>query len=43
MPVRFTEIELAVETIDATHGKQVVAALREAAYRINVVPLDIDP
>ncbi len=40
VPVRFTEVELAVETMDPEHGERVLAAMREAGYRVGVVPLD---
>lgn len=40
-PVRSTEVELAVETMDSTHAEQVVAALIGAGYRVAVVPLDV--
>jgi hypothetical protein len=40
VPVRSTEVELAVETMDPEHGGRVLAALRETGYRVSVVPLD---
>ena len=43
VPVRFTEVELAVETMDPEHGERVLAALRETGYRVGVVPLDAAP
>ena len=43
VPVRFTEVELAVETMDPEHGERVLAALREMGYRVGVVPLDAAP
>ncbi|HTI33637.1 MAG TPA: threonine ammonia-lyase [Miltoncostaea sp.] len=43
VPVRFTEVELAVETMDADHGVRVLPALRDGGYRVDVVPLDVAP
>ncbi|MGE0026057.1 MAG: threonine ammonia-lyase [Thermoleophilia bacterium] len=41
--VRFTEVELAVETMDQAHGERVLAALRKTGYRVDVVPVDVVP
>jgi threonine dehydratase len=40
VPIRSTEVELAVETLDRAHASRVVERLRAAGYRVNVVPLD---
>jgi threonine dehydratase len=42
-PIRSTEVELAVETMDREHGDTVVHALEDNGYRVAVVPLDIEP
>lgn len=42
-PIRTTEVELAVETMDRAHGESVVAELEQHGYRVQVVPLDIEP
>jgi threonine dehydratase len=42
-PVRTTEVELSVETMDRAHAERVVAAIQAAAYRVVVVPLDPEP
>jgi len=38
-PVKTTEVELAVETTDADHARQVVAAIEAAGYQVAVVPV----
>ena len=38
-PVKTTEVELAVETTDARHAREVVAALEMAGYPVTVVPV----
>jgi threonine dehydratase len=43
VPVRSTEVELAVETMGPEHGERVLAALRASGYRVDVVPLDAVP
>jgi threonine dehydratase len=40
IPIRSAEVELAVETLDREHGDRLVAELRDAGYRVGVVPLD---
>src|SRR4051812_28862791 len=42
-PIRTTEVELAVETMDRAHGDTLVQALEANGYRVAVVPLDIEP
>ena len=39
-PIRTTEVELAVETMDGEHGAALVRSLEEHGYRVAVVPLD---
>jgi threonine dehydratase len=39
-PIRSTEVELAVETMDRAHADSLVHALEEKGYRVAVVPLD---
>jgi hypothetical protein len=36
-PVKTTEVELAVETTDAQHARDVVASLEAAGYPVTVV------
>jgi threonine dehydratase len=40
-PIRSTSIELAIETMDSTHGELVIAALTNAGYDVEPVPLDV--
>jgi threonine dehydratase len=42
-PIRSTEVELAVETMDREHGDALVRALEDKGYRVAVVPLDSEP
>ncbi len=42
-PIRYTEIELAVETMDRAHAQEMVAGLCAAGYRAVVAPLDPPP
>ncbi|MEY2432379.1 MAG: threonine dehydratase [Acidimicrobiaceae bacterium] len=42
-PIRTTEVELAVETMDREHADRLVRALEEGGYRVAVVPLDTEP
>jgi threonine dehydratase len=42
-PIRTTEVELAVETMDREHGDALVKALEDKGYRVAVVPMDIEP
>ncbi|MCA1834232.1 MAG: threonine ammonia-lyase [Actinobacteria bacterium] len=39
-PIRSVDVDLAIETFDEEHRDVVVAAIREAGYRVLVVPLD---
>lgn len=39
-PIRSTEVELAVETMDRDHGATLVHALEDNGYRVAVVPLE---
>jgi threonine dehydratase len=39
-PIRTTEVELAVETMDRDHADALVRALEENGYRVAVVPLE---
>jgi threonine dehydratase len=39
-PIRKTEVELAVETMDRAHADAVLVALRATGYDVEVVPLD---
>jgi len=41
-PIRTTEVELAVETMDSAHARALVTALEQNGYRVAVVPLDPD-
>jgi threonine dehydratase len=43
MPIRSTEIELVVETLDQGHAAQLMDQLRAAGYRVALVPLDREP
>ncbi|MGH9184418.1 MAG: ACT domain-containing protein, partial [Acidimicrobiales bacterium] len=40
VPIRSTEIELAVETLDREHAGVLVEKIGAAGYRVHVVPLD---
>jgi threonine dehydratase len=42
-PIRSTEVELAVETMDRDHAETVVRALEDKGYRVAVVPMDTEP
>jgi threonine dehydratase len=42
-PIRSTEVELAVETMDREHGDTLVRALEDKGYRVAVVPMDTEP
>ena len=42
-PIRTTEVELAVETMDRDHAATLVRALEENGYRTAVVPLETEP
>ena len=42
-PIRSTEVELAVETMDRDHADVLVRALEDKGYRVAVVPLDSEP
>jgi len=42
-PIRSTEVELAVETMDRAHADTLVTALEDKGYRVAVVPLDEEP
>ena len=42
-PIRLTEVELTVETMDRAHGTAVVDALKAAGYRVALIPLDSQP
>jgi threonine dehydratase len=42
-PIRTTEIELAVETMDREHGDALVRSLEDNGYRVVVVPLETEP
>jgi threonine dehydratase len=39
-PIRTTEVELAVETMDRDHADALVRSLEENGYRVAVVPLE---
>ena len=43
MPIRSTEIELVVETLDQAHAAELMDKLRAAGYRVALVPLDREP
>jgi threonine dehydratase len=43
MPIRSTEIELVVETLDQGHAAELIDQLRAAGYRVALVPLDREP
>ena len=40
-PIRSTSIELAIETMDRTHADVVIAAVADAGYDVEPVPLDV--
>ena len=42
-PIRTTEVELAVETMDRDHADRLVRSLEENGYRVAVVPLETEP
>jgi threonine dehydratase len=42
-PIRSTEVELAVETMDREHADTLVRALEDHGYRVAVVPIDTEP
>jgi threonine dehydratase len=42
IPIRSTEVELVVETLDRAHGERLMEQLRAAGYRVSIVPLDHD-
>ena len=42
-PIRTTEVELAVETMDRDHAETLVRSLKENGYRVAVVPLETEP
>lgn len=42
-PIRTTEVELAVETMDREHADALVHALEEGRYRVAIVPLETEP
>jgi threonine dehydratase len=42
-PIRSTEVELAVETMDREHADALVRALEDKGYRVAVVPMDTEP
>jgi threonine dehydratase len=42
-PIRSTEVELAVETMDRAHADALVRALEDRGYRVAVAPLDSQP
>lgn len=42
-PIRSTEVELAVETMDREHADTLVRALEDNGYRVAVVPMDTEP
>jgi threonine dehydratase len=42
-PIRSTEVELAVETMDRDHADTLVRALEDKGYRVAVVPMDTEP
>ncbi len=42
-PIRSTEVELAVETMDRNHADTLVRALEDKGYRVAVVPMDEQP
>ncbi|MGH9120227.1 MAG: threonine ammonia-lyase [Acidimicrobiales bacterium] len=43
MPIRSTEVELVVETLDRDHAERLMEQLRSAGYRVGLVPLDREP
>jgi threonine dehydratase len=42
-PIRSTEVELAIETMDREHADTLVRALEARGYRVSVVPMDTEP
>ncbi len=40
IPIRSTEVELVVETLDRTHAERLMQQLRAAGYRVALIPLD---
>ena len=42
-PIRSTEVELAVETMDRDHAEMLVLSLQDNGYRVAVVPLETEP
>jgi threonine dehydratase len=42
-PIRSTEVELAIETMDRAHADTLVRALEARGYRVAVVPMDTEP
>jgi threonine dehydratase len=42
-PIRSTEVELAIETMDRDHADTLVRALVDNGYRVAVVPMDTEP
>jgi threonine dehydratase len=42
IPIRSTEIELVVETLDRDHAERLMGELQAAGYRVSLVPLDHD-
>jgi threonine dehydratase len=42
-PIRSTEVELAIETMDREHADRLVRALEDRGYRVAVVPMDTEP
>ena len=42
-PIRTTEVELAVETMDRDHADALVRALEDHGYRVAIVPLETEP
>jgi threonine dehydratase len=43
IPIRSTEVELVVETLDRDHAERLMSQLRSAGYHVALVPLDHDP
>jgi threonine dehydratase len=39
-PIRAVDVDLAIETFDESHRESVVTAIRDAGYRVAVLPLD---
>jgi threonine dehydratase len=42
-PIRSTEVELAIETMDRDHADTLVRAVEDSGYRVAVVPMDTEP